>query len=92
MRNQWKALAILMFAGSVWGCGKKTEAKGTPTEISEFHAAVQDGDADIVRRLVQAKPYLVNEKNEQGLTPLKVAEEKGNEELAEVLKKAGGHD
>ena len=75
------------------GCGRKA-APPTPTatEVSEFHAAVQDGDAAIVDRLLRAKPYLVNAKNQNGETPLKVANEKGNQDVADLLRKNGGQE
>ncbi len=76
------------------GCGRKaaTETAASANEVSEFHAALQDGDADIVRRLLQAKPYLANVKNQSGQTPLAVAKQKGNDELAGVISKAGGKE
>jgi len=77
-----------------FGCGKKpaSEPAASSREVSEFSAAVQDGDADIVRRLLQAKPYLANAKNESGQTPLTVAKQKGLDDVADVIQKAGGHD
>jgi len=95
MRRIWLALSLvclpLFFVG---GCGKKaaTDTAASANEVSQFHAALQDGDAEIVRRLIQAKPYLVNAKNERGETPLKVAKQKGNDELADVISKAGGKE
>jgi ankyrin repeat protein len=60
--------------------------------VKEFYAAVQDGDGEIVRRLLQAKPYLANAKNASGQTPLAFAKQKGNEEVADVISKAGGRE
>lgn len=76
------------------GCGRKAAgpSAGSANEVSQFYAAVQDGDAEIVRRLLQAKPYLANAKNESGQTPLAVAKQKGSDEVAEVISKAGGHE
>ena len=77
------------------GCGgKKPEAAPDPksNEVQQFHEALRDGDVEIVRRLIGAKPYLVNAANEQGLTPLKVAQQAGNEELATLLKEKGARE
>jgi hypothetical protein len=83
-------VAIGIAAPLLIGCGKKAAApQATPTEISEFFSALQDGDAEIVSRLLKAKPYLANTKNESGETPLQVAKKKDNQELVDVLKKNG---
>jgi hypothetical protein len=96
MRKTWCALSLVCLLVAVtMGCGKKTAATdsaASANEVSQFHAAIQDGDAEIVRRLIQAKPYLVNAKNDRGETPLKVAKQKGNEEVADVISKAGGKE
>jgi hypothetical protein len=39
-----------------------------------------------------AKPCLANAKSESGETPLKVANQKGDQELADVLKKHGAQE
>ena len=72
------------------GCGKKEASAPSANDVQEFHSAVQDGDAEIIRRLLQAKPGLVNAKNQLGQTPLQVAKQKGADDLVEVLKKFGG--
>jgi hypothetical protein len=95
MRRFAGALALLgLMSLFAIGCGKKTssEPAANSREVTEFNAAVQDGDADIVRRLLQAKPYLANAKNESGQTPLTVAKQKGLEDVANVIQKAGGHE
>jgi hypothetical protein len=76
------------------GCGKKKEETpaSNPTEVKEFFDAVNDGDADVVGRLLKVKPYLANAKNAEGQTPLAVAKAKGNDELVDVIKKANGKD
>jgi ankyrin repeat protein len=86
-------VASCLATAGLAGCGHKA-APPTPTatEVSEFHAAVQDGDAAIVDRLLRAKPYLVNARNQTGETPLKVANEKGEQEVADVLRKNGGKE
>ena len=85
---------LLCLAGGalvLLGCGKKVEQQeANPNEVKEFFDAVNDGDADVVSRLIKAKPYLANAKNESGQTALAVAKQKGNEELAEAIRKAGG--
>ena len=89
------AVLVLIAVGST-GCGRKKAPDSAPAaasrEVTEFNAAVTDGDGDIVRRLLQAKPYLANAKNESGQTPLAIAKQKGLDDVAEVIKKAGGHE
>jgi ankyrin repeat protein len=53
---------------------------------------VQEGDATIVDRLLSAKPNLANVKNDRDETPLKVAEKADNQELADTIRKHGGHE
>lgn len=74
------------------GCGKSEAPPPTQVEVQEFFAAVQEGDAVIVDRLLKAKPNLANAKNSAGETPLQVARKQNNEELAEVLKKHGAKE
>lgn len=74
------------------GCGKRKVEPPSETEESEFQTAVQDGDADIVDRLLRAKPALVNIPDSTGKMPLTVANEKGATELADVLRKHGAHE
>ena len=72
------------------GCGTaKTAAAPSETDVQEFFSALQDGDTEIVRRLLQAKPGLANAKNANGQTPLQIAKQKGHEELVDLLKKHG---
>jgi hypothetical protein len=93
MRMRFMAVwAACLLALTVVGCGKKGEPAANPTEVREFHAAIQDGDAEIVERLLKAKPYLANAKSESGETPLKIANQRGNEELADVLKRHGAKE
>ena len=83
------ALALVTIAG----CGKKQEAPASnPTEVKEFFDAVNDGDADVVARLLKVKPYLANARNAEGQTPLSVAKQKSNDELVEAIQKAGGKE
>src|SRR5205807_1534267 len=89
MKIRLLPLAACALALAAPGCGKKSAPAANPTEVKEFYAALQDGDAEIVERLLNAKPYLANVKSETGETPLKVANQKGNQELADVLKKHG---
>jgi hypothetical protein len=85
----WLAGGLMVLAG----CGgKKAAQESNPTEVKEFFDAVNDGDANIVARLLKAKPYLANAKNESGQTPLAVAKTKGDEELISAIQKAGGKE
>ena len=73
------------------GCGKKTDAAGphfSTKTVDEFFSAVEDGDVDIVRRLLQAKPGLANAKNQGGQSALQVATAKGNQDMADLLRKS----
>lgn len=96
MRARWMAAAALACAlGSFSaGCGGKPPAAPDPTsnEVSQFHDAVRDGDVEIVRRLIAAKPYLVNARNEQGVSPLQAARQGGNDELAALIREKGGKE
>jgi ankyrin repeat protein len=77
------------------GCApKKAEPPPDPksNEVVQFHEALRDGDADIVRRLISAKPYLVNARNEQGASPLQVAQQMNNQELVDLIKRKGGKE
>jgi ankyrin repeat protein len=79
------------------GCGGGNKASSTPpdpasNEVRQFHEAVNDGDVEIVRRLIGAKPYLVNAKNEQGVSPLQAARQQNNDELAQLLQSKGARE
>lgn len=89
---RWVKLAAIIGCAAMVGCGKPDVAAPSVNDTTEFFNAVQDGDAEIVRRLVQAKPGLVNARNEQGQTALQVANQRGSEDLADVLKKAGAKE
>jgi hypothetical protein len=85
------ALPLALLAG----CGpKKAEPPPDPksNEVVQFHEALRDGDVEIIRRLIAAKPYLVNARNEQGQSPLQVAQQIGNQELADLIKQKGGKE
>ena len=88
-------LSVLTLAAlpSLAACGHKSAAPDPGSrEVTEFHAAVLDGDADVLERLIRAKPFLVNAKNANGETPLRVATQKGNQEVADLLRKHGAHE
>jgi ankyrin repeat protein len=72
------------------GCGGKKASPPSENDIKEFFAAVEDGDAEIVRRLLQAKPAMASVKNEAGRTALEAAAARGNDEMVSVLRKAAG--
>ncbi len=86
------ALSLGFLAATVIGCGHPKAAPPTAQETQEFQSALQDGDPMIVDRLLSAKPGLVNQPDSGGKTPLAIAREKGNEELAGVIKRHGGHE
>ena len=90
MRKLW--LIILMVPVLASACGRKAAAPPSANDVQEFHSAVQDGDAAIVDRLLRAKPELVNVRNAAGETPLAAARKQPDSEVAEVIKKHGGHD
>lgn len=71
------------------GCGKTDAPPPNATEISEFFAAVQDGDTEIVTRLLKAKPGLAETTNANGQTALQIATQQGNDDLADALRKRG---
>jgi hypothetical protein len=74
------------------GCGKKAAPTENANEVSEFWKVVDDGDAESAERLLRLRPYLANAKNPSGQTPLAAAKQKGNEDLAEAIRKAGGKE
>lgn len=74
------------------GCGKKSATPPSAHEVQEFHAAVLDGDAAIVDRLLRAKPDMANARNAAGETPLAVAKKQPESDVADVIKKHGGHE
>jgi len=76
----------------LFGCGKKAPPQMSQNDIQEFHAAVQDGDAAIVDRLLSAKPALVNAKNAAGETPLTVAKRQSESDVADTIRKHGGKE
>lgn len=93
--HRLKRAAVVMLLGvALAGCGGGSKPQAAPdpksNEVREFHNALRDGDTEIVRRLISAKPYLVNARDEQGVTPLKVAQDQGNQELADLIKQKGG--
>ena len=53
--------------------------------------AAVNGDSEIVQALL-AKGAKVNEKNKDGKTALRIAEENGHTEIVELLKKAGAKE
>ena len=85
-------LTIALLILSLAGCGRKASDPPSANEVQEFHAAVQDGDAIIVDRLLRAKPALANAKNSAGETPLAAAKRQTDSEVAETIRKHGGHE
>lgn len=72
------------------GCAKSPPPPPSQQEVQEFRNALDDGDAAIVDRLLSAKPGLVNVRDESGRTPLARAEERGDDEMVQVLERHGG--
>lgn len=85
-------LTITLVILILTGCGRKAPEPPSANDVQEFHAAVQDGDATIVDRLLRAKPALANAKNASGETPLTAAKRQTDSEVAEVIRKHGGHE
>ncbi|MEI6512141.1 MAG: ankyrin repeat domain-containing protein [bacterium] len=71
------------------GCGKAAD-QISDREISEFSAAISDGDVDIISRLLTAKPKLINTKDKNGDTPLNQSIKQGKTEVADFLRQHGG--
>lgn len=86
------ALALLGGMALLQGCKPSPPQPPSAHEVQEFRNAVNDGDALIVDRLLAAKPGLVNVRDETGKTPLTVARERGDDEMAQVLSRHGGRD
>jgi len=92
-----KTLAVIAFTLVVALAGCQSH-HGTSTvvpaasDVTEFDNAVRDGDTEIVSRLIQAKPEMINAKDEVGKTPLTIATEKGDAEMTKLLKRHGGHE
>ena len=96
MRSRAMVSALLgcVAALLVFGCHKKQAApvEADASSVTEFDSAVRDGDTDIVSRLITAKPEMVNAPDETGKTPLKIATEKGDTDMANLLRRHGGHE
>ena len=76
------------------GCHHQTTPTAAPSasEVAEFDSAVRDGDTSIVSRLIKAKPEMINAKDENGKTPLTIATEKGDQAMADLLRRPGAHE
>ena len=83
-------MALLVLAG----CHHPTASTAVPSasDVTEFDSAVRDGDTDIISRLIQAKPEMINAKDENGKTPLTIATEKGDKDMADYLRRHGAHE
>ena len=83
-------IAFLVLAG----CHHPTASTAVPaaSDVTEFDSAVRDGDTAIIGRLIKAKPEMINAKDENGKTPLTIATEKGDQEMADYLRRHGGHE
>lgn len=82
----------LLSAGGVVSCSRQPAPPPSQQEVQEFRNALNDGDAAIVDRLLSAKPGLVNVRDENGKTPLALARQRGDEEMAQVLLRHGGKE
>lgn len=88
------ALAGCLILIALAGCGHKAASTATPSasDVAEFDSAVRDGDTEIVGRLIKAKPEMINAKDETGKTPVTIATDKGDQEMANLLRRHGGHE
>ena len=85
-------VAASLFCMVFAACGRKAPAPPTSTEVQEFFAALQDGDASIVDRLLRAKPELANAHNSAGESALAVAKRQTESDVADVIRRHGGHE
>lgn len=95
MSNVTKAARAALAAFVVLaGCHHPPASTAVPSasDVAEFDSAVRDGDTSIISRLIQAKPEMINAKDESGKTPLTIATEKGDQEMADLLRRHGGHE
>jgi ankyrin repeat protein len=93
--NARKRLGVAVIAFlALAGCHHPTASTAVPaaSDVTEFDSAVRDGDTDIIGRLIKAKPEMINAKDENGKTPLTIATEKGDKDMADYLRKHGGHE
>jgi ankyrin repeat protein len=83
-------IALLVLAG----CHHPAASTVVPSasDVTEFDSAVRDGDTDIIGRLIKAKPEMINAKDETGKTPLTIATEKGDKDMADFLRRHGAHE
>ena len=78
---------------------KHGEPKAEPNGDTVLHRVVGDGNLAVLKETVEAYPKLLDQRNEEGLTPLMIAVSEGWLEGAETLAAAGanvglkaGHD
>lgn len=74
------------------GANVNTETRDGETPL---HFAVKGGNVDIVQRLLKAGAYVnpvtLDAKGKRGPTALQIAITHGHQDIAEILKRAGGH-
>ena len=85
-------LAVALLTGCHHGGSQSNIAPPTASEVTEFDSAVRDGDTTIISQLLTAKPDMINARDENGKTPLTIANEKSDTDMVALLKKHGGHD
>lgn len=84
-------VAAGLILASLSACsGRRSPAPLSDIERREFASALQDGDPAVVDRLLSAKPALTSTPLESGQTPLQFAVGKGDQELADVIRRHGG--
>src|SRR5579862_6797001 len=86
------AWAMLGAMGCHGGGSQTNMAPPSAFDVTEFDSAVRDGDTEIVSRLIKAKPEMINAKDENGKTPVAIANEKNDKDMADLLKRHGGHE
>jgi len=85
-------MALLVLAGCHHPAASSSTATPAASDVTEFDSAVRDGDTSIIGRLIKAKPEMINAKDENGKTPLTIATEKGDQEMADYLRRHGAHE
>lgn len=85
-------VAVLALAGCHHQTAPTATAAPSASDVTEFDSAVRDGDTTVIGRLLKAKPEMINAKDENGKTPVTIATEKGDQEMATYLRNHGGHE
>ena len=79
-------------AAKFWLVADSIKYHRSDSSLVRVVVPVRDGDTDIIGRLIKAKPEMLNAKDENGKTPVNIATEKGDTEMASFLRRHGGHE